>query len=115
MHISRTKFIILFMIAGFAFMGVTTSLLGTTGPRGFPQLPDSVLRTGSESPIAWKRTVSAVVFPVKVVLLGPVMPYFNMLRQEPDTPPPFFSIGLLVYWTILASGIHYLLRRLMHA
>lgn len=109
---SRTKFIFIFFICGFAFMFITTSLLGSTGVRGFPQLPDSVMRTGSNSLVEWKRVGSRVVLPIKIILLGPLMPYFDLLRREPDTPPPFFTIGILFYWTILASAIHYLLGKL---
>ncbi len=93
-------------------MFVTTSLLGSTGVRGFPQLPDSVLRTGSDSLIEWKRVVSNIILPIKMVLIGPLMPYFDLLRREPDTPPPFFAIGIIFYWTILASGIHCVLTKI---
>ncbi len=112
MNISRRKFVISFFIFGFSFLFITTSLLGSTGPRGFPQFPDSVLHTGSDSPIAWKSTLSTIVWPVKLVLIGPLMPYIEFLRQEPDTPPPFFGIGMVLYWSILAPSIYYLLGKL---
>ena len=108
MNISRTKFVIRFIISGFAFLFITTSLLGTTGPRGFPQPPDSVLRTGGDSPTAWKSTVSTIILPIKIVLIGPLaMPQINFLKEDP--PPPFISIYLIFYWSILASITHYLL------
>ncbi len=114
MNVSRTKFVILFLISGFVFLFITTSLLGSTGPRGFPQPPDSVLQTGSESPTAWKRTVSAVILPIKIVLIGPLaLPQINFLKEDP--PPPFLGIYFIFYWTILASLIHYLLVKLRHA
>lgn len=111
MTISRTKFVILFIISGFAFLFVTTSLLGTTGPRGFPKPPDSVLRTGGDSPIVWKSAVSTIILPIKIVLVGPVSPIIEFMRQD-DPPPPFIGIILAFYWTILASIIHYLLGKL---
>jgi hypothetical protein len=111
MNISRKKFVTTFIISGFAFLFITSSLLGTTGPRGFPQPPDSVLRTGGDSPIAWKRTVSTTILPIKIVLIGPLaLPQINFLKDDP--PPPFIGIYLIFYWTILASTIHYLLGRI---
>lgn len=111
MKISRTKFIIFFILSGFVFLFVSTSLLGSTGPRGFPQAPDSVLRTGGDSPIVWKRTVSAMIVPIKIVLIGPLLlPSVNFLQDDP--PPPFIGIYFIFYWTILAFVIHYLFGRL---
>lgn len=114
MNISRTKFIIIFIVCGFAFLAITTSLLGTTGPRGFPKPPDSVLRTGGDSPVFWKRTVSTIILPVKMVLIGPIaLPSVNFLKDDP--PPPFIGIYLIMYWTILASIVHYFIGKLKHS
>lgn len=111
MNISKTKFIIFFLISGFVFLFVTTTLLGSTGPRGFPQPPDSVLRTGFDSSIAWKRTVSEIILPIKVVLIGPLaLPQINFLKDDP--PPPFVGLYFIFYWTILASILHYLIGKL---
>lgn len=108
MNISREKFVILFLVCGFVFLFVTTTILGTTGPRGFPRSPDSILRTGSDSPIAWKSAVSMIILPVKVVLIGPLaLPQIHFLKEDP--PPPFIGIYFVFYWTILASIIHYFL------
>lgn len=108
MNISRKKFVFFFLVFGFTFLFVTTSLLGTTGPRGFPKSPDTLLRTGSESPLVWKRAVSTIILPIKIVLIGPLaLPQVNILKEDP--PPPFIGIYLIVYWSILASSIHYLL------
>ena len=113
MNISRKKFVILFIICGFVFLFITTSLLGTTGPRGFPQPPDSILRTGSDSRVAWKRDLSTVILPIKIVLIGPLaLPQVNFLKEDP--PPPFVGIYFILYWTILASIIYYLLGKLKH-
>ena len=114
MNISKTKFVTLFLISGFAFMFITTTLLGSTGPRGFPKPPDSVLGTGGDSPVAWKRAVSTIMLPIKVVLIGPLaLPQIDFLKDDP--PPPFIGIYLVFYWTILASIIHYLLGRIKHS
>lgn len=108
MNISRTKFVILFLISGFAFLFITTSFLGSTGPRGFPQSPDPVLRTGGDSPIARKSAVSRIILPIKIVLIGPLaLPQINFLKEDP--PPPFIGIYFIFYWTILALILHSLL------
>ena len=109
MKISRTKFVILFLISGFAFQFISNSLLGSD-VRLFPGHGESFLGLGSQ--IAWKSTVSIILLPIKIVLIGPLLPYIEFLRQEPDTPPPFFLIGFIFYWTILALIIHYLLGKL---
>lgn len=114
MNISRKKFIILFIISGLVFLFVTSSLLGTTGPRGFPKPPDSILRTGGDSPVTWKRVVSTIIFPIKAVLIGPLaLPQVTFLKDDP--PPPFIGVYLIFYWSILASVIHYFLSALKRA
>lgn len=111
MDISRKKFVILFMIFGFVFLFVTTTLLGSSGFGGFPQPPDSLL--GMDSPVAWKRTVSTIISPIKVLLIGPIaLPSIHFLEEDP--PPPFVGIYFIFYWTILASGIYYLLGKIKH-
>jgi hypothetical protein len=108
MNISRKKFIILFIIFGFVFMFITTSLLGTTGVRGMPKAPDSALRTGSNSQVTWKRNVSTIILPIKAVLIGPLLvSYDNFLREDP--PPPFVAGYYILYWSVLALFIHYLI------
>ncbi len=114
MSISRKKFVLLFLICGFAFLFISTTLLGTTGPRGFPKPPDSVLRTGSDSGVAWKSTVSGIILPIKIVLIGPVSPLIEYMRQD-DPPPPFIGIIFAFYWTILALILHYLLGKIKHS
>ena len=106
MRISRKKFVIYFIIFGFVFLALTTSLLGSTGPRGFPQYPDTFLETAS--PEVWKHTASAIIAPVKIVLIGPLLlPSINFLKEDP--PPPFIGLYLIFYWTVLASVIHYVI------
>lgn len=102
---SRRIFIVLFVVSGFAFLFISTSLLGTTGPRGFPHPPDSILRTGENSPVAWKRVASSVLVPIKAVLIGPLLlPGVNFLEEDP--PPPFVVMYFIVYWSVLAGGLH---------
>ncbi len=107
MDISRAQFVIHFMVFGFVFLFVTTSILGSTGVRGFPQSPDSLL--GLDSPIPWKRTVSMIISPIKIVLIGPLLlPGVDFLQDDP--PPPLIGIFFILYWTVLASGVHWMLR-----
>ncbi len=102
------KFLSLFIVFGFTFLFITTSLLGSTGLRGFPKSPDSVLRTGSDSPIVWKSTLSTILLPIKIILIGPIaLPQIHFLQEDP--PPPFIGIYLLIYWSILALISDYLL------
>lgn len=110
MNISRTKFVIFFLFFAFAFLFIANSLLEPSDPRLFPSHGQSFLR--SESPVTWKNVVSIILLPIKIVLIGPLLPYIEFLRQEPDTPPPFFLIGFIIYWTILASILHFLLGKL---
>ena len=102
MNISRIKFVIIFDILAFAFIFGTTSLLD--------QPPESFLGTESQGP--WKSTISTILSPVKIILIGPLLPFIRFLHQDPDTPPPFFLVGFAFYWTILALILHYLLARI---
>lgn len=109
MTISRKKFVTLFIVSGFVFLFVTTSLLGSTGLGGFPQYPDSIL--GLDSPVSWKRTVSTIIAPIKIILIGPLLlPSVDFLKDDP--PPPFIGIYLIFYWTLLALSIYYLLGKI---
>lgn len=109
MNISRTKFVILFLISAFAFLFISNALYGSS-VRLFPQHGEPWF--GTESQAEWKIVVSTILLPIKIVLIGPMLPFINFLRQEPDTPPPFFVIGFAFYWTILALIIHYILGKI---
>lgn len=102
MKTSRTKFVLRFLVAAFAFQFLSNSLLGSE-VRLFPARNESFLGTGS--PVAWKSAVSTLLLPVKVVLIGPLLP----LTTLPDLPPPFLVIAFALYWTVLASLVHFLL------
>src|SRR6478752_6515462 len=105
MKISRKKFVLLFVIFGFAFLFICNALFGPT-VRLIPESAESFL--GTESQIGWKRTVSTILYPIKIVLIGPMRPLINL----PDPPPPFLVAGFVLYWTILALIIHYLLSKI---
>ena len=93
----------LFLIFAFAFLFITTSLLD--------QPPEAFL--GTEPKVDWKSTVATILSPVKIVLIGPLLPFINFLHQDPDTPPPFFLAGFAFYWTILALIIHYIFGKIV--
>ncbi len=109
MKISRTKFVILFLVIAFVFQFITNSL-SLSEIRMFPAHGESFLGTGSQT--GWKSIISNILLPVKAILIGPLLPYVNLLRQEPDTPPPFFLIGFAFYWTVLALTIYYIFNRI---
>ena len=104
MNMPRIKFVFFFLLFAFAFLFGTTLLLDQP-PESFP---------GSESQVAWKSAVSTILSPVKIILLGPLLPFIKFLHQDPDTPPPFFLAGFAIYWTILALIIHYLFSKIKH-
>jgi hypothetical protein len=105
MNIPRIRFVFLFLIFAFAFLFGTTFLLD--------QPPESFL--GSESHVAWKTVASIILSPIKMVLMGPLLPFINFLHQDPDTPPPFYLVGFALYWTILALILHYVSLKLKRA
>ena len=97
MRVSKTKFIIVFLVAAFAFQGITNLLLGpVVNGTWFP---------GTDSPIAWKRNLAAIINPVKLVLVGPLAPIFN----DPDPAPPIRALACAVYWTAMALVIYFIL------
>lgn len=98
MNISRTKFVFLFLIFAVAFLAGTALFLD--------QPVESL--AGSGSRVAWKSVISAILSPVKLILIGPMIPFIEFLRQDPDTPPPFFLVGFALYWTFVALILHYI-------
>jgi hypothetical protein len=99
--VSRLTFSTLFVLFAFAFIILTSLLLG--------QAPEAI--GGSALQAWWQSTISTILSPVKVVLIGPLLPFIDFLRQDPDTPPPFFLAGFIIYWTILANMIYFLLSK----
>jgi len=102
---SKTKFIMIFLISGFVFQFISNSLLGSE-VRLFPVNGEYFPGTGS--PIVWKSIVSTILYPVKVVLLGPLLSLFEL----PDPPPPLLVIAFALYWTLLALMLYYLLDKI---
>ena len=100
MQTSRTRFVIFFLVSAFAFLFITNLLLGpVVNGDWFP---------GTGSPIAWKRTVATIIYPVKIVLVGPLAPIFN----DPDPAPPIRVLACAVYWTVVALVLHFLLSKI---
>ena len=102
MKISRIKFVIFFLVSAFAFQFTSNSLLGPevrlfpTNGQWFP---------GTGSPIAWKSTLAAILYPIKIILIGPLSPLFI----DPDPAPPVLVIAFALYWTVMAMVLYYLL------
>ncbi|HVI44611.1 MAG TPA: hypothetical protein VM802_07070 [Chitinophaga sp.] len=105
MKTSRIKFVSFFLIAGFAFLFIYNVIFRSV-VRLLPESGTSFLST--ESLTGWKSVVSAMLYPIKIVLVGPMLPLLNL----PDPPPPFLVIGLAFYWTILALVIHYFIGKI---
>jgi hypothetical protein len=101
MKISRTAFVVLFLIFAFAFVFGTVLILN--------QPPLSFL--GSKSQGTWESAVSTLLSPIKIVLMGPLLPALKILHGDPDTPPPFFIVLFASYWSVLAVGLHYFLSK----
>jgi hypothetical protein len=96
MNFSKIKFAVLFVIGAAVFMIFSTLILGEPA--------ESVFGTGSIAGI--------LLSPMKMILMGPLLPFIHFLRQDPDTPPPFFLAGFVFYWSLLALSIHYLVSKL---
>lgn len=101
MKISRTRFVTTFLALAFMFQFATNSLLGGE-MRLFPRYGEWY--PGAESPTAWKNTVSAIIFPVKYVLVEPL----SFLTDDPDAPPPILLIAFGLYWAAQALVLYYL-------
>lgn len=95
MHVTRKKFVFLFLGCGFTLHFAAKLLLD--------QPPDALWALPSQEP--WQRNISTVLAPLRVVLVGPI----NWLMQDPDPPPPFRIILSAAYWSLLAMGIYWLL------
>jgi len=99
MKISRTKFIIIFLVSAFAFVFITNLLLAPINGDWF---------AGTNSPTPWKRNLAAIIYPVKVVLVGPLAPIFN----DPDPAPPVRMLACAIYWTVIALVLHFILSKI---
>ena len=102
---SRTKFVSLFLVCGFAFLFIY-NVVFLSVVRLIPESGASFI--GTESLTGWRDIVSTILYPIKIVLAGPVLPLLNL----PDPPPPFLVIGFAFYWTILALVVYYLIGKI---
>ncbi|HWV69490.1 hypothetical protein [Chitinophaga sp.] len=105
MKISRTKFVITFLVLAFAFQFISNSVLGTE-VRLFPA--NGEWFPGRGSPIAWKNTLAAVLYPVRFVLIAPL----SFLGKDPDPAPPVLLLAFAFYWTVIALALHYLFSKI---
>jgi|SRR6185369_6741521 len=110
MNISRTKFVIFFIIFAVVFMFISNALFGTDA-RIFPQPPEPFI--GNEPTIAWKSVGYKILHPIKLVLVGPMLFTGDFLREDP--PPPFVAIVFALYWSILAVIIHFVVGKMKHS
>ena len=106
LKISRTRFVIIFLVSAFAFQLISNSLLGPE-VRLFPVNGEWFPGTGS--PIAWKSTVSTILYPIKFVLIGPL----SFLAKDPDPAPPVLIFAFVFYWTVMALALYYLLGKII--
>ena len=102
MKISLKKFIIGFLVIASVFQFSTNSILG-------PELkfypPDGNWYPGEKSPVAWKGTMSSIIYPVKFVFVEPL----TFLAQDPDGAPPVILFFFALYWTAMALILYYVI------
>ncbi len=103
MKVSATKFIIVFLALAFVFQFITNSILGPEVSL-FPR--DGKWYPGSDAAVEWKRTVAAVTYPIRYVMIEPLA----FLGQDPDPAPPVLLIAFALYWAIIGAALYYLLR-----
>ena len=92
---------IIFLVMAFAFMGSSNLLLVPKNGDWF---------NGMDSQITWKHTLANIIYPLKVVLVGPLAPIFN----DPDPAPPIRVIVCAFYWTVIALVVHFLLSKIFN-
>lgn len=105
MKISRTKFVIVFLVAAAVFQFISNSVLGTEVGL-FPRNGEWFPGTGSST--GWKDVLATILYPVKFVLIGPLA----FLGQDPDPPPPLLLVAFASYWTAIALVLHFLLTKI---
>lgn len=102
MHISRTRFVAIFLASAFLFQFVSNSVLGSEISL-FPSNGDWY--PGKESSIDWKSSLASIVYPVKYVLIEPL----SFLAKDPDPAPPVLLLAFALYWAVIALVLHYVL------
>jgi len=108
MKISRKKFVLFFLLSGFAFVFLYNVAIRSV-VRGRPENADAFLTSASLT--GWRSVISTILCPIKIILIGPVAFLLNL----PDPPPPFVGIGVAIYWTLLALVIYYLIDKIKRA
>lgn len=102
MKVSVKKFVIGFLVIAGVFQFTTNSILGPEV--GF--IPaDGNWYPGENSPVAWKDTMSSIIYPVKFVLAEPL----TFLAQDPDGAPPVILFFFALYWTAMALILYYVI------
>lgn len=104
MAISRKRFVLIFLASAFVFQFVSNSLLGPTVGL-FPK--NGVWYQGVGSPVAWQRTATSIIYPIKYVLIEPL----SFLGQDPDPVPPILLVAFATYWTVIALVLYFVLRK----
>jgi hypothetical protein len=105
MRISRKGFVIIFLVSAFAFQFISNSILGPQ-VRLFPV--NGTWFPGTDSPIAWKRNLAAIIYPLKIVLVRPLSPLFT----DPDPAPPILVLAFALYWTAIALVLYFILSKI---
>ena len=105
MKVSRTKFVISFLVLAFAFQFITNSVLGPE-IRLFPG--DGEWFPGMGSSIGWKNILAAILYPVKYVLIGPL----TFLGHDPDPVPPILFIAFSIYWSVIAVILYFIVGKI---
>jgi len=77
-------------------------------PESFLNRPS--LFFGAKPQVAWKSVGYEILLPIKIVLVGPMLPFPNFLREDP--PPPFVAVVFAFYWSVLALILYYLLGKI---
>lgn len=107
MKISRTKFVIAFLVSALAFQFISNSVLGPE-VRLFPA--NGEWFPGAESSIGWKSTLAKILYPIKYILIKPL----SFLGQDKDAAPPILLVAFALYWSVIAIVFHYLLCKIFN-
>jgi len=105
MKISRSKFVAIFLVSALVFQFATNTALGTE-TRLFPLNGD--VYPGAGSSVGWKSTTATIIYPIKVVLLGPLSFLFKM----EDPAPPILLLAFAAYWVAIALVLHFILSKI---
>lgn len=105
MKMSRTRFVLIFLVSAFAFQFITNSLLGPEVSL-FPGNGDFF--PGGDTPTGWKSGLSKIIYPVKYILVKPLV----FLGQDPDPVPPVMLIAFALYWAVLALALYFVFSKI---